>query len=172
LTIVSNSHLFVFGGAIDSRNNGLHGLSAFSKSGMDFDAAATITAHDNAADGIHLEEISLLNLFNTPAFSGAPGTTSVDVHNNGQNGISLAADSVLHMFDKTAITSRNNALGLFADNGSSLIVIQSTITGNRMRDVSLSFGSRGDFRGNAIGTISCDKTVLIRGDTGVSCPAP
>jgi hypothetical protein len=172
LTIVSNSHLFAFGGSIDTHGNGLNGISAFSKSGIDADAAAKVTAHDNAFDGIHLEEISLFNLFNTPAFSGAPGTTIVEARNNGRDGVSAGADSVLHMFNQTALVSQTNARnGLFADNGSSVIVIQSNIT-NNPSDVSLAFGSRGDFKGNTIGKIVCDKTVLVRGDTGVACPTP
>jgi hypothetical protein len=49
------------------------------------------------------------------------------------------------------------------------IVEGATITGNGT-DVVLLFGSLGTFNGNTIGTITCDETVLLRGDTGVICP--
>jgi hypothetical protein len=64
----------------------------------------------------------------------------------------------------------NTTAGLVADNGSGMRIAEGgTMTGNGT-DVVLLFGSRGSFDGNTIGTITCDETVLLRGDIGVTCP--
>src|SRR5271165_1356280 len=172
LTIVSGAHMVDFGGTIVTNNNGINGISLFSRSGLDLDAASLVTSASNLQDGVHLEELSTLNLFNTPAFSGVPGVTTLDVHGNSQNGISALLNSQVHMFNQTTITGQNNSgFGIQVDNGSSLTLLTSTIQSNHS-DVNLTFGSRGEFTGNTIGTLFCDKTSLIRGDTGKSCPTP
>ena len=56
------------------------------------------------------------------------------------------------------------------DNGSSLTLLDSTIAHNQASDVTLTFGSRGEFAKNTIGTLTCDASSLIRGDTGKTCP--
>ena len=170
LTIVSGAHMVDFGGTIVASNNGINGISLFSRSGLDMDAASLVTAASNGQDGVHLEELSSLNLFNTPAFSGVPGVTTLIVTNNAQNGVSALLNSMGHMFNQTTITSQGNGIfGIQVDNGSSLTLLQSTVTGNTT-DISMTFGSRGEFTGNSIGKVSCDATALIRGDTGVTCP--
>jgi hypothetical protein len=171
VTIVSGSHLFDFGGKIVAYGNGLSGVSVASRSGIDVDAAGSIASYQNAADGILLEELSLLNMFNTPQFSGVQGTTNVDAHQNTGNGVSVFGMSAVHMFNQAKILSQNNgAAGLLADNGSSLSVSNSTVKGNARGDILLSFGARAELTLNTIGTVICDKTSLIRGDTGVNCP--
>jgi hypothetical protein len=173
LTVVSGSHLFAFGGKIVASGNGINGISLFSRSGMDLDAASQVSAFNNQQDGVHLEELSILNIFNTPAFSGAPGTTTLQVYSNVLNGISALLNSQVHMFNQTQIQDHNNAaLGLQVDNGSSLTLLGSSVINNTQGDVLLTFGSRGEFSKNTIGKLSCDATVLIRGDSGKTCPAP
>ena len=41
---------------------------------------------------------------------------------------------------------------------------------NKQKDIVLTFGSRADITASKIGAISCDSTVLVRGDTGTTCP--
>jgi hypothetical protein len=60
--------------------------------------------------------------------------------------------------------------GVQVDNGSSITLIQSTVTGNTARDVILTFGSRGDITTSTIGKVTCDATVLIRGSLSAVCP--
>ena len=93
LTVVSGAHMVAFGGKIVTNGNGFHGVSIDSKAGLDLDAAAVLNSSGNHQDGIHLEETSVLTLFNTTAFSGAPGTTTINVQNNTLNGISLLTGS-------------------------------------------------------------------------------
>jgi parallel beta helix pectate lyase-like protein len=168
-TVVSGSSLLVFEGAIVARNNRLnHGVSANSKSSIDLDRGGAITATDNGLDGVQLED-SLLNLFNMP---GQRGSTVVATDNQ-RHGLSTFVGGKIDLSGDSQITSqRNGQAGLFADNGGSVRVSKSTLTQNGTTDVALSFGTRAEFTQTTLGTITCDATVLIRGDTGTGCPAP
>jgi len=170
LTVVSGSHLFSFGGSIVTSGNGLDGFDIASRSGMDLDAGSQASSFNNGRDGVHAEELSMVNLFNNPQFSGNPGFTSLQLYNNAGDGVNLLNNSQLHMFDQAQILAHDNQmLGIGVDDGSSMTLLNSTIQTNPA-DVVLSFGSRGDFTGNKIGTLSCDASSLIRGDTGKTCP--
>jgi hypothetical protein len=71
------------------------------------------------------------------------------------------------------MTIRGNTIGISGEDGSAISIDQEgTITGNGT-DIVLLFGSRGTFNGDTIGTITCDKTSLLRIDnTDVTCPTP
>ena len=170
LTIVSGAHMVAFGGNIRTTGNGVHGVSIDSKAGLDLDAAALLISSENKQDGIHLEETSVLTLFNTPAFSGAPGITTINTSNNGMNGVSVLTGSNLTVIHQASVNSTRNMLdGIAADNGSAVTLVGSNISGNA-NDIVLSFGSRGDITTSTIGTLTCDASVLLRGDTGRTCP--
>jgi hypothetical protein len=164
LTVVAGSTLFAFEGAIIAEGNQLnHGVSANSNSNIDLDRGGSITAKNNGQDGIQLED-SLLNLFNMP---GLPAS-QVKASGNGRHGLSAFLGSKIDLSGDSMLSSQNNGdAGLLADNGSAIRIINSNITGNS-RDVVLSFGARAELSGNSIGAISCDDSVLIRGDA--SCP--
>ena len=170
LTVVSGAHMVAFGGTITTTGNGVHGVSVDSKAGLDLDAAAILTSSGNTQDGVHLEETSVLTMFNTPAFSGAPGVTTINTHNNGGNGLSVLTGSNFTVIHQAALNSTNNTMnGVNVDNGSSITLIQSTATGNTLPDVALTFGSRGDITSSQIGRLICDATVLVRGSY-TRCP--
>ncbi len=170
MTIVSGAHMVDFGGTITATGNGIHGVSVDSKAGLDLDAAATLNASANAQDGVHLEETSVLTMFNTPAFSGAPGTTTINTHNNGGDGLNVLTGSSFTVIHQAALVSANNVMnGVHVDNGSSITLIRSTVTGNTAPDVALTFGSRGDITTSTIGKLTCDATVLMRGSY-THCP--
>lgn len=170
LTIVSGSHLFAFGGTIVTSGNGLDGFDIASRSGMDLDAGTQASAYNNLRDGIHAEELCLVNLFNNPQFSGNPGFTTISLHDNSGNGMSLQNNSQLHMFDQAKVLANNNTgFGIQADNGSSMTLLNSAIQ-NNPTDITLTFGSRAELNGNTIGSLTCDTTVIIRGDSGRTCP--
>jgi parallel beta-helix repeat protein len=171
VTIVSGSHLFDFGGRIICFNNGLRGVYVTSRSGIEVDAAGSIVSYNNAGEGVLVQKLSLLNIFNAPQSSGVQGISTVEVYQNARNGISALGNSVVSMFNQAKILSQQNgAAGLFADDGSSLFVTQSTVTANATSDILLRFGARADLTLNTIGQIHCDQTSLIRGDTGAVCP--
>jgi hypothetical protein len=171
LTIVSGAHMVAFGGTITAAGNGVHGVSVDSKAGLDLDAAAILNSSGNAQDGVHLEETSVLTMFNTPAFSGAPGTTTLNTHDNTGNGLSVLTGSNFTVIHQAALNSTNNTQnGVAVDNGSSITLIGSTVTGNTKPDVILTFGSRADISTSTIGKVTCDATVLVRGSNAITCP--
>jgi hypothetical protein len=67
------------------------------------------------------------------------------------------------------ISIQNGGIGLVADNGAGLTLVNSTLTGNSLSDLTLTFGTRADIRTTTFGTYSCDLTVLVRGGL-VTCP--
>ena len=168
-TVVSGSSLLVFEGAIVAQHNRVnHGVSANSKSSIDLDRGGSITATHNGLDGVQVED-SLLNMFNMP---GQRGSTVVATDNQ-RHGVSTFVGGKIDLSVDSQMTSqRNRQAGLFADNGGSVRVSKSTLTTNGTTDVALSFGTRAEFTQNIIGMITCDATVLIRGDTGTVCPTP
>jgi len=165
LTVVSGSTLFVFEGRVVTRNNRFnHGVSANSNSNIDLDRGGEIDTRSNGLDGIQLED-SLLNMFNMPGFAAS----TVVAKNNGRHGLSAFQGSKIDLSGDSVVSSMNNGdAGVLVDNGSSVRIINSTIT-NNARDMALTFGSRADLTNNEIEDIECDSTVLIRGDTDVRC---
>ena len=68
------------------------------------------------------------------------------------------------------ISTQNTSVGLGADNGAGLTLVNSTLTANTGSDLQLTFGTRADLRTLTFGTYTCDATVLVRGTSGIVCP--
>jgi hypothetical protein len=179
ITVVSGSHVVDFGGTIKTNANGTHGISLNSKAGLDLDAGSQVTSSGNQADGIHLEQRSELTIFNNPAFSQNPNATTVTVQANLNNGISLLTGSQLLDDNYAQIQAMQNRIGIAADDGSSISFgqtitvtgVTSSITGNMLSDILLTFGSHLTYFSNdSIGSVHCDATALIRGPGTFSCP--
>lgn len=170
LTVVSGAHMVSFGGAINAFGNPVNGVSVNSKGGLDLDAASTLNSFGNG-DGILMQEASVMTVFNTPQFSGAPGFTTINVHNNTGIGLSIHTGSTLTLVNQARINSNQNAMGgLLADNGVSITLVNSNISGNTGKDIQLTFGSRVDLQTLVVfGPYTCDATVLVRG-AGITCP--
>ena len=170
LTVVSGAHMFSFGGTINASGNPVNGVSVNSKAGLDLDAASTLNSFNNG-DGVVLQEGSVMTVFNTPQFSGAPGFSTINAHDNTGNGVRVLSGSTLTLTNQARVVSRINArMGLIADNGVGITLVNSTITGNTIRDIQLTFGTRADLQTLAFGTYTCDATVLVRGISGIVCP--
>ncbi len=167
-TVNSGSTLFLFASTlISSRNAENHGLSVSSNSSVDLDRDARIIVRRNGEDGIRLEN-SHLNMFTMEDTAG-PRVQAVD---NARHGVSaFLASSIDLTFDSAIEASGNGDAGLFVDNGSPVRILNSDFTGNS-RDVVLEFGARAELNDNTIGTFSCDGSVLVRGNMGLTCPAP
>ena len=162
-TAASTSTLFIFEGALLAENNGLDGVALFSNSSADLDRGASITAKTNGRDGILLEDSSL-NIFTMPGLAGPKLTTLA----NGRHGVSALLGSKVDLSGRGQLNSQSNkTTGVFADNGSVLRISGSTLM-NNATDVMLQFGTRAEFATTQLGSISCDRTVLIRGE--VTCP--
>jgi hypothetical protein len=56
-----------FGGSIVASGNGINGISLNSKAGLDLDAGSQVQASNNSADGVHLEQLSVMTIFNNPS---------------------------------------------------------------------------------------------------------
>jgi len=68
------------------------------------------------------------------------------------------------------MSTQNGTLGLLADNGAGITLVNSTLAGNTARDLQLTFGTRADLQTLTFGTATCDATVLVRGTSGIVCP--
>jgi hypothetical protein len=175
LTVVSGAHMVSFGGTINASGNGLNGVSVNSKAGLDLDAASQLNTFSNgtanSGDGLLLQEGSVMTVFNNPQFSGVQGFSTVNSHNNQGNGVRVLGGSTLTLSNQAkVISSQNSNLGLLADNGVGLTLVNSTLSQNTVRDLQLTFGTRADVSTSTIGTYSCDATVLARGTNGLVCP--
>jgi hypothetical protein len=170
LTIVSGSHLVSFGGTINASGNPGVGVSVNSKSGLDLDAGSTLNSVSNG-DGLLIQQNSVMTVFNTPQFSGAPGFSTIAANNNTRTGVRVLTDAVLTLVNQArVISNQNGTTGFVADNGAGVTLVNSTITGNTAGDMQLTFGARADLRSLVFGSATCDATVLVRGTSGIVCP--
>jgi hypothetical protein len=179
LTMVSGAHMADFGGIITANGNGLQGIALDSKAGLDLDAGAQVQASNNAGDGVHLEELSVMTIFNTPQFSGNPNTTTLVAQGNAANGINMLTNSAIFDVNYAALQIYGNAAaGIALDDGSSINFaqnvpvsgVQTSIAGNHP-DVALRFASRlTTIANDTVGTVSCDATSLVRGPLAITCP--
>jgi len=117
-----------------------------------------------------------MTVFNIPQFSGVSGTSTINAHNNTGNGMTVRNGAVLTFSNQAKIDSeQNGAFGLAVDNGSNVTLVSSTavnstLTGNTGKDLSLTFGTRADIQTVTLGTYTCDATVLVRGTSSITCP--
>jgi hypothetical protein len=147
---------------------------------LDLDAGSQVTVSSNAGDGIHMENTSVMTIFNNPNFSGQPAPTNVIAQNNQGNGMNLETGSDVLVSNFAELTIHGNKLaGIALDDGSHIAFTQTipvtgvttTITGNTP-DATLTFAARATTLANdTIGTAACDATVLVRGPFPVTCPA-
>jgi hypothetical protein len=170
LTIVSGAQMFSFGGTINASGNPIVGVSVNSKAGLDLDAASTLNSFDNG-DGIRLQQDSVMTVFNTPQFTGAPGFSTIDAHDNTGSGVRVLTGSSLTLVNQARVISKGNGRnGLAADDGAGITLVNSVVAGNMLNDIELTFGARADLRTLMFGTYTCDATVLLRGTSGIVCP--
>jgi hypothetical protein len=125
----------------------------------------------NNGDGVLLQEASVMTVFNTPQFSGQPGFSAINAHNNTGTGVRVLSGSTLTLVNQARIIgTQNSRVGLLADDGVGLTLVNSTFTGNSTKDIQLTFGTRADLQTLVFGTFTCDATVLVRGTSGIVCP--
>jgi len=170
LTVVSGAHMVSFGGTINASGNPVNGVSVNSKGGLDLDAGSQLNVFNNG-DGLVLQQASVMTVFNNPQFSGVPGFSTINSHNNLLNGVRVQSGSTLTLSNQArVIGTQNGRIGLVVDNGVGVTLVNSTLTGNTVRDLQLTFGTRADLQTLTFGTYTCDATVLVRGTSGIVCP--
>ena len=155
------------------KNNAYEGVGIWAGGHVGLEAA-TIT--DNTGHGIAAVTNTALWL------------TTSRIENNGADGIETGNNSTVHIYDTTitgntghGIAAYNHAFvqafqdvgssitgngkhGINIWNGVSVQIHNATVTGNPDGDVNASFGSRLNFEGGTVGTISCDDSVLSGGE--------
>jgi Right handed beta helix region len=195
VNVFGSSTMEIRGARVQLNNNRGVGLVVGSGSqlaifGFNVSQGSTLTANANGAGGIVLAGGSL-EVF---GFGAPTGPNIITATNNGE-GIFVAGGFIVSPFGAGkfivennpvglnfgqaggavivgGLTVRNNKTGVLADGAGPLTFVSippnpSIITGNGT-DVDLRFGTRTTIDGVAIGTITCDKTVLSRGTT--MCP--
>jgi hypothetical protein len=182
--VVFDSSNVLFQGTVVLSDNAKSGLGVFFASSAASFSRVAIKANNNGQDGILIGAASNFNigrgggtvatynnkrngftLFN----SGSLQTFSskISVERNGGKGIYVGGNSSLRNFGATYLVKNNKGAGLAVDDGGSVNMKGATITDNGT-DVALSFGAHATFKGNTLGTITCDTSSMIRGDT--ACP--
>jgi len=190
------SILEIRGAQVQMNDNGGIGLVAGSGQvaifGFTASQGSTLTANGNGDFGIIISG-SQLTILGSDFGSGANIITAA---NTGVAGILVSAGVIASPFGTGKFVIENNATGLDFRNGATAVITgglsvqnngtgvladgagtvtlasipsnPSTITSNNTFDVDLQFGTRTTFDGVAIGSITCDATVLSRGST--VCP--
>jgi len=88
----------------------------------------------NSKAGLDLDAASQLNSFST-----------LNSHDNTRSSVRVLTGSTLTLGNQARVISTQNAnLGLVADNGAGLTLVNSTLTGNASSDLHLTFGTRAD----------------------------
>lgn len=105
----------------------------------------------------------------TGAINNPFGTAKFNIQNNGIGVLAVEGSQILSI---GGFNITGNGVGLVGDAAGTLTIVStppnpSAIQDNG-QDVVLSFGTRATFSDIAIGSISCDATVLVRGST--TCP--
>ena len=152
--MVAGAHMLIVGGTFNASDNPVSGVSVKSNGGLDLDAAATLNSASNG-DGVVVQEGSVMTVFSTPQLSGVIGFSTLNVHSNTGNGIRVLTGSTLALTDQARVVSKQNSrTGLVADNGVGITLVNSTITGNIMKDLQLTFGARADFQTLVFGSFT------------------
>jgi hypothetical protein len=87
---------------------------------------------------------------------------TINTHNNVANGVQVHQNSTLTFAVNAQLISTANSVGLLADDGAAVTLVNSTLTGNTTKDLQLTFGTRADVQTTTLGTHTCDATVLAR----------
>ncbi len=181
ITVVSGSHVVDFGGTITTNGNAIHGISLNSKGALDLDAGSQVTSTGNGGDGVHLEQSSVMTIFNNPQFSQVHVATLLTVANNAGGGAVLLTGSriLVDNFAELASTG-NTGSGVTLDDSSALScgqtipvssTVSSVVTGNGSPNIGLTFGSHLTYIGNdTFSSVTCDATSLVRGPGAPACP--
>jgi len=180
ITVVSGSHVVDFGGKITSDNNFIHGISLNSKGGLDLDAGSQVESKGNQGDGVHLEQSSVMTIFNNPQFSQVPTATTLTVSGNAANGANQLTGSRILVDNYAQLISQSNVgSGVILDDGSSLSFgqtipvsgVSSTVQANGSPNIGVTFGSHLTYIGNdTLGSLTCDASSLVRGPGAPVCP--
>ena len=145
--------------------------------GLTLKGVGPATIDGGGADAITITGSSRVSLVDLEVTNGLSGIvvrdgshvalSGVNLHDNSESGMVFQAASTGVL---SGITASHNGRGLVADDGAGITIGSSTLTGNTVKDIQLTFGSRADLQTVVLGTYTCDATVLVRGTAGIVCP--
>ncbi len=125
------------------------------------DSNTVINVNDNLATGLTV--VSGAHMVSFGGTINASGNPLNGVSVNSKGGVDLDAGSQFNAF--------NNGDGVVMQETSVMTVFNNPqFSGNTVRDLQLTFGTRADLRTLTFGTYTCDATVLVRGTSGIVCP--
>lgn len=180
--VVFDNSSVLFHGTVNLTNNGKSGLGVIFTSTASSFTGATIHLDNNAHHGIlalgsfvHIDRKGGTVTMNNNKKNGVGLLDSVfmlwagnlSIVRNGGKGVYVGGNSSVRDFGATYLVKNNKGAGLAVDDGGSVNMKGATITDNGT-DVALSFGAHATLKGNTLGTITCDNSSMIRGDT--ACP--
>jgi Right handed beta helix region len=196
IAVQSGSMLEIRGAAVEASNNGGNGVDIIDSQAIIFgypeSQGSILTAHNNGGDGIFVATGSLsffgeaVGLYTISASNNGGSRITIEIggavvspfaaakfiiENNQQNGLNVGGGGSALIIG--GLTVQNNQIGLLANGAGTLTLFSvppnpSSIENNSETDVDLKFGTRVTFQDVAIGSITCDATVLSRGST--VCP--
>ena len=129
------------------------------------DAVTTV-----GADRVLLVDFEVTTGANGVVARNGTHVTLRGVHSHGNSASGLVLQTASSALLSAVSLSNNGRMGVAADDGVSLIATNSTMTGNLLADIQLTFGARADLRTLTFATYTCDLTVLVRGTSGIVCP--
>ena len=145
--------------------------------GLTLRGVGTAIIDGAGADALTLAGTSRVSLMDFDVTNGLTGIvvrdgshvslTGVNSHDNALAGVLIQTASSTTLTDVN-VTS-NGTIGVAVDDGVSVAAKSSTFTGNVVKDLQLTFGSRVSIQNLVVGTYTCDATVLVRGGT-ITCP--
>ena len=144
--------------------------------GLTLKGVGTAIIDGGGADALTLAGTSRVALMDFEVTNGLNGIvvrdgsnvslTGVNSHDNTRAGVLVQTASSAAL---TNVIATNNGIGMSVDDGVSVAINSSTFTGNVIRDLQLTFGSRVSIQSLVVGTYACDATVLVRGGS-IACP--
>jgi hypothetical protein len=155
LVVFDNSSV-TFHGTIVSTHNGRGGIAITGASSAHVQGEVTMYATHNALSGIAVSRASTFL---------ARGTLHIE--HNGEHGVLVATSSSFFGPHALFLVKHNKLAGVKADGGSGIAfgyMSDKAIITDNGTDIDLSWGGRASLKGNTIGTITCDKSSMIRGD--------
>lgn len=144
--------------------------------GLTLKGVGTAIIDGGGADALTLAGTSRVSLMDFEVTNGLNGIVirdggnvtlaGVNSHDNARAGVLIRTASSAAL---TNVMATNNVIGMSVDDGVSVAIDSSTLTGNVARDLQLTFGSRVSIQSLVVGTYACDATVLVRGGS-ITCP--
>lgn len=156
ILVQSNSSFEGPFGTLNLNHNTFAGLALITHG--TFSYGGSVIAKNNVQAGLFVDEGSVYS-----PFSNLVDTSTLTLENNGYANVYATRGSIVELANVASNTGAT--FGVWADTAT-LRIGHTKISGNKTADIRLQFGSNATFlAGSNIGTLSCDGSQLIRGES-------